>query len=130
MTTSVNSSTSDSRVRQFEKAGFISLRGFFRCFVCCALLFFLHFFEGSCSVLWNNELPHLRIGREYAMIAHKIMARSRYECGEFAQKVEPIPVLNDFYIKSYGMSPSEIRKSCYHYDRYQMALRTSLRSPT
>ncbi len=39
----------------------------------------------------------------------------------------PMPFLSNFYKDQYGMSEEEIRRSCYHYDRYQAALRVSLR---
>lgn len=42
----------------------------------------------------------------------------------------PIPVLNEFYKETYGMTDEQIRTACYHYDRYQGALRTSLRKST
>ncbi|MCF2950494.1 DEAD/DEAH box helicase family protein, partial [Paraglaciecola aquimarina] len=40
----------------------------------------------------------------------------------------PIPSTEKFYMKRLGMSKFDIRKACYHYDRYQGALRTSLRN--
>lgn len=40
----------------------------------------------------------------------------------------PIPSTERFYKERFGMSQAEIRKACYHYDRYQGALRTSLRN--
>lgn len=40
----------------------------------------------------------------------------------------PIPVLNDFYKETYNMTDEQIRTACYHYDRYQGAMRTSLRN--
>ncbi|WP_141096266.1 hypothetical protein [Lacimicrobium sp. SS2-24] len=39
----------------------------------------------------------------------------------------PIPSTEKFYKERLGMSQSAIRKACYHYYRYQGALRTSLR---
>jgi len=40
----------------------------------------------------------------------------------------PIPSTEKFFRERLDMSKSDIRKSCYHYDRYQGALRTSLRN--
>jgi hypothetical protein len=40
----------------------------------------------------------------------------------------PIPSLAKFYEEKLGMSKQDIRRACYHYDRYQGALRTSLRN--
>lgn len=40
----------------------------------------------------------------------------------------PIPSLAKFYKEKLGMSKQDIRRACYHYDRYQGALRTSLRN--
>jgi hypothetical protein len=39
----------------------------------------------------------------------------------------PIPILNNYYKDEYGLSLDDIRKVCYHYHRYQGALRASLR---
>ncbi|MCF2948727.1 hypothetical protein L0668_11460 [Paraglaciecola aquimarina] len=40
----------------------------------------------------------------------------------------PIPSTEKFYREHLGMNQSDIRKACYHYDRYQGALRTSIRN--
>lgn len=42
----------------------------------------------------------------------------------------PYPILSQFYKENYKLSDSQIRTACYHYDRYQAALRTSLRKST
>jgi hypothetical protein len=63
--------------------------------MCFTIFSFLPLLNELFATPWNNELPHLRIGlmaalSEYAMIRHKIMARSGYECGEFALASESV----------------------------------------
>lgn len=80
---------------------------------------------------WDPFINVNRIGDEGLKISVKSHGFNNYSHLNHFMDLHtqmPIPSLAKFYEEKLGMTEQDIRRACYHYDRYQGALRTSLRN--